>query len=130
MRADFLNHECAPERPAAEFDLASPARFFNRETSWLAFNWRVLEESENAGHPLLERVRFLSISGGNLDEFYMVRVAGLKGQQLQEIEEISIDGRTPSQQLEEIAGMADALTAEVGRTIRITLPEGVPGAGP
>jgi len=87
-------------------------RYFNRELSWLAFNRRVLEEACNAAHPLLERVRFLSISGSNLDEFFMVRVAGLMGQQKQDVDRRSTDGMTTREQLAAIIAGADALVED------------------
>src|SRR5262252_4668085 len=105
--------ELAIDRLHADAPAAAPVppsqRYVNRELSWLAFNERVLEEASNAAHPLLERVRFLSISDSNLDEFYMVRVAGLKELAASRVAIKSEDGLTPEQQLAAIAEVAGLL---------------------
>ena len=89
-----------------------PERFYNRELSWLQFNRRVLQEAGNKAHPILERLRFLSIAAANLDEFYMVRAAGVHGQVRAGITTLSTDGLTPMQQLAAINKFAAGLVAE------------------
>jgi polyphosphate kinase len=112
---------------AGQTELASvlsPDRFFNRELSWLSFNQRVLAEACNPSYPLLERLRFLSISGSNLDEFMMVRVAGLAGQVRRQIDEVSIDGLTAAQQLAQVRNAVRELEAaqqEVWQELRPAL---------
>ena len=92
--------------------IKSNKRFINRELSWLSFNERVLNEAKNKEYPILERLRFLSISGNNLDEFHIVRVAGITRQIKGKVKSISADGRTPEQQLEDVTNSLKSLLYE------------------
>ncbi|MDX5358120.1 MAG: RNA degradosome polyphosphate kinase [Rhodobacterales bacterium] len=122
-QADFLTAPFPVPADLPEAELLGPRRFFNRELSWLAFNWRVLDEAANPRVPLLERLRFLSISATNLDEFYTVRVAGLRqlarsGKWLP-----SEDGRSPAEQLQLINADARDLMATQQKTFKVLTKE-------
>ena len=119
----------APRRLAVDgpgdLDRGDPSLYLNRELSWLDFNERVLAEARDPSNPLLERLKFISIFGSNLDEFFMKRIGGLKQQVASQLREVSPDGRTPRQQLEAIEARVRPLVAEQHR---VYAEELLPGA--
>ncbi|SHK01386.1 polyphosphate kinase [Shimia gijangensis] len=117
--ADFLKSDLPIPVDLPGIDLTGPGRFYNRELSWLGFNWRVLEEAENPRVPLLERLRFLSISATNLDEFYTVRVAGLRELQREGNQTPAQDGLSPTEQLDLINDDARDLLQSQQRMFRL-----------
>ena len=121
--ADFLHSAFPAPVALPQEDTAGPRRFFNRELSWLSFNWRVLEEAENPRVPLLERLRFLSISATNLDEFYTVRVAGLRELMREGVTTPAADGLSPAEQLKLINADARNLMARQQGTYEVLATE-------
>ncbi len=110
-------------------DLDSPKLFINRELSAISFQYRVLEEAMDETNPLLERIKFLAIVGSNLDEFFMVRVAGLKKQVDAGVVDLPPDGLSPAEQLAEIRKVANSLVKEAAETLRDTLLPALKNAG-
>ncbi|MES2145382.1 MAG: RNA degradosome polyphosphate kinase [Pseudomonadota bacterium] len=126
--SDFLQSPFPPAVALSQADQTGPRRFFNRELSWLAFNWRVLDEAANPAVPLLERLRFLSISATNLDEFFTVRVAGLRAQVRNGNLTPSTDGLTPAEQLKLVHADARRLMT-TQQTVFNSLKKGMDAAG-
>src|SRR5210317_1389302 len=101
-----------PDQSAAEIDLDDAEWYLNRELTWLEFNRRVLHEAEDGRNPLLERVKFLAILSSNLDEFFMKRIGGLKQQIGAGVHELSVDGRTPLEQMSACHELVQAIKLE------------------
>ncbi|MGD2070549.1 MAG: polyphosphate kinase 1 [Gemmatimonadota bacterium] len=112
-----------------DVSLDDPSLYFNRELSWLDFNWRVLHQAQDARNPLLERVRFLSIAQSNLDEFFRKRVGGLRRQLSAGVTQLTPDGRTPEAQLILIREAVATMQAEMGRTWKRMLEPALRDAG-
>ena len=121
--ADFLSSPFPPAQDMPDIDTSGPGRFYNRELSWLGFNWRVLEEAENPRVPLLERLRFVSISANNLDEFFTVRVAGLRELAHAGNTTPAADGLSPSDQLALISENARRLMQSQQRVLTVLFRE-------
>ena len=113
----------ADPEPASAFDLDSPELYLNRELTWLGFNRRVLHEAADPRTPLLERVKFLAIVSSNLDEFFMKRIGGLMQQLRAGVQELSIDGRTPEQQIDECHELVRQIKAEQARLRDVLIGE-------
>src|SRR5208283_1168943 len=106
---------------AGEDYLQAPELYLNRELTWLQFNWRVLAEAENERNPLLERLKFLAITGSNLDEFFMKRIGGLKQQVVAGLHELTVDGRTPQQQIAECYAVVREFELRQREVLRVLL---------